>query len=252
MPPIRVFSRPEDLFEAAAETFIRIANAAVRKKGVVNVALSGGSTPKALYSLLASKPAGTVPWGEIRFFWGDERHVPPDHPESNYRMAHEAMLSLVPVRDENVFRVKSENPDPAAAASDYENTLRNAFRLTAGQLPRFDLILLGLGPDGHTASLFPHTPALHDCSHLVVANWVEKLKTHRITLTFPVLNASDNVLFLVAGKDKASALKAVFDPASDPDEFPAKRVHPAGQLLWLVTQDAASELTGKAPPVSSE
>jgi 6-phosphogluconolactonase len=242
-PELRVFSRPEDLFEAAAEEFIRSANAAVRDRGTFTVALSGGSTPKSLYSLLASKPAGTVPWGEIRFFWGDERHVPPDHPDSNYRMANEAMLSLVGVRPQNVFRILAEKPDAAAAASDYEQTLRREFKTAENDIPRFDLILLGLGPCGHTASLFPHTTALHEQSRWVVANRVQKFHTDRITMTYPVLNHAATAMFLVAGKDKAPAVASVFNPQSDPEEFPAKAVNPTtGSLLWLVGSDAAAEL----------
>jgi 6-phosphogluconolactonase len=242
-PQVRVFSRPEDLFEAAAEEFIRLANAAVREKGHFDVALSGGSTPKALFSVLASKPAGTIPWNEIRFFWGDERHVPPDHPDSNYRMANEAMLSLVPIDPRNVFRVPSEIPDAGAAAAQYEQTLRSAFQTGKDGVPTFDLILLGLGPDGHTASLFPGTKALHEKSRLVVANWVDKFKTDRITFTLPVINHAANVMFLVAGKDKAPAMAAVFDGKSDPEQFPAKLVRPAtGSLTWLVGQEAAADM----------
>lgn len=239
---VRVFSRSEDLFEAAAEEFILTSNAAVRQHGRFSVALSGGSTPKSLYSLLASKPAGTVPWGETLFFFGDERHVPPDHPDSNYRMANEAMLSLVAVPN-NVYRIAAEDPDAALAAQRYESTLRQVFQREGTEIPRFDLILLGIGPDGHTASLFPHSSALHENSRLVVANWVEKFQTDRITFTFPVLNSAAKVLFLVSGRDKASAMEAIFNPNSDPDEFPAKRVHPAsGEVLWFVAEDAAAQL----------
>lgn len=242
-PQVRVFPRAEDLFEAAAEEFIRSANAAVREKGHFDVALSGGSTPKALYCLLANKPAGTIPWKEIRFFWGDERHVPPDDPESNYRMANEAMLSLVPLDSKNVFRVPAENPDASAAAADYEQTLRHTLLTGQDGLPRFDLILLGLGPDAHTASLFPGTKALHENSRLVVSNWVEKFNTDRITLTLPVIDNAAKVMFLVTGKDKASALSAVFDNHSNPEQFPAKLVQPRnGSLLWLLGQDAAAQV----------
>jgi 6-phosphogluconolactonase len=242
-PQVRVFSRPEDLFEAAAEEFIRLANAAVREKGYFDVALSGGSTPKALFSLLASKPAGTIPWKQIRFFWGDERHVAPDHPDSNYRMANEAMLSLVSLDPKNVFRVPAENPDAGAAAAHYDETVRGAFQTGNNGVPTFDLILLGLGPDGHTASLFPRTKALHEKSRLVVANWVDKFKTDRITFTVPVINHAANVMFLVTGKDKAPAMAAVFDGKSDPEQFPAKLVRPAtGSLTWLVGQEAAADL----------
>jgi 6-phosphogluconolactonase len=149
-PEIRILKNPEELFEAAAAEFAAQASAAVRARGRFTVALSGGSTPRRLYSLLATKP--DISWDKICFFWGDERHVPPDHPDSNYRMAHEALLSKVPVRPENIFRIHGEEKDADAAALQYEQTLKVFFHLTSGEFPRFDLILLGLGPDGHSAS----------------------------------------------------------------------------------------------------
>jgi 6-phosphogluconolactonase len=241
----QVFSSSQELFRAAAQEFTRLANQATREHGSFSVALSGGSTPKALYSLLAAAPALSIPWDKIFFFWGDERHVPPDDAESNYRMVDEALLSRVPVPPGNIFRMPSENPDAAAAASAYEQTLRSFFRLKPGELPRVDLILLGMGPDGHTASLFPQTQALQERSRLAVANWVEKFKTYRITLTLPVLNNAACVMFLVTGADKASALASVFDDRAAPDEFPAKLVQPRnGRLIWLLGQDAAASLPG--------
>ena len=183
-PEIRILKTAAELFEAAAAEFAAQASQAVRASGRFTVALSGGSTPKALYSLLATK--SNIPWDKIYFFWGDERHVPPDHPESNYRMANEALLSKVPVRPENIFRIHAEEKDAAAAALQYEQALKDFFHLSPGQFPRFDLVLLGTGPDGHTASLFPGTAALNETQRLVVANWVPKFNTHRITFTFPV------------------------------------------------------------------
>src|SRR5579863_4016714 len=183
---IRVLGTPAELFQAAAAEFVTLAWDGVRARGRFSVALSGGSTPKSLYTLLASGTVPNLPWEKTYFFFGDERHVPPDHPESNYRMANEAMLSKAPAA--NVFRVPAELKDADAAASTYEQTLRTFFRLGSGDFPRFDLILLGLGPDGHTASLFPGTSALAENKKLVVANWVEKFKTYRLTFTFPVLN----------------------------------------------------------------
>ena len=164
---------------AAAEEFVNQATGTVRANGRFTVALSGGSTPRSLFSLLATTFRDQLPWDKMFFFWGDERHVPPDHPESNYRMAYEALLSKVPVPAENVFRVPAEIPDANQAAADYEQTLRKFFQLSPGAFPRFDLILLGMGPDGHTASLFPGTSALQEKSRLVVANWVEKFKAYR-------------------------------------------------------------------------
>lgn len=178
------------------------------------------------------------------FFWGDERHVPPADPESNYRMAEETLLTKIPVAAANVFRIPAENPNAAAAALAYEETLRKFFALQPGQFPRFDLILLGMGPDGHTASLFPGTAALQEQSRLVVSNWVEKFRTSRITLTLPVLNAARCVAFLVSGTDKASALQAVLESDAPGEQYPSKLVRPTnGKLIWLIDRAAASGLS---------
>jgi 6-phosphogluconolactonase len=243
-PDIRKLTTPQELFEAAAEEVVRAANQAVAQRGRFTLALSGGSTPKNLYTLLATNARTSLPWDRTYFFWSDERHVPPSDPESNYRMAEEAMLSKVPVAASNVFRVPTENPDAAAAAEAYEQTLRKFFTVEAGQLPRFDLILLGMGPDGHTASLFPETAALRERSRLVVANWVEKLKTSRITFTLPLLNAARCVAFLVSGTDKASVLHEVLEGNAPGEQYPAKLVRPAdGKLIWFLDRAAASGLT---------
>jgi 6-phosphogluconolactonase len=240
---IRKLSTPQELFEAAAEEVVRAAHEAVTERGQFTIALSGGSTPKNLYNLLATNARAALPWDRTFFFWGDERHVPPNDPDSNYRMAEEAMLSKIPVSAGNVFRIPAENPDAAAAAEGYEQDIRKFFRLEAGQIPKFDLILLGLGPDGHTASLFPGTAALQEKSHLVVANWVEKLKTNRITLTLPVLNAARCVMFLVSGTDKATVLRAVLEEDVPGELYPSKLVRPNdGKLIWLVDKAAASAL----------
>jgi 6-phosphogluconolactonase len=241
-PEIRVFSTPNELFEYAAQTFATQATEAIQARDRFTVALSGGSTPKNLYSLLAQKNAA-IPWDKVYFFWGDERHVPPDDLESNYRMVRESLLSRVPIPAANVFRVHGENLDAAAAAAEYEETLRNVFKLKPGELPKFDLILLGLGPDAHTASLFPGTKALNERSRLVVSNRVEKFKTDRITFTVPVLNNARVVTFLASGKDKTPAVASVFDPKTDPEQFPAKLVQPVdGKLVWLLDRDAAGSL----------
>jgi 6-phosphogluconolactonase len=241
---IRTLTTPQELFAAAAEEVFRAAEEAVEERGRFTIALSGGSTPKSLYNLLANNARFALPWDRMFFFWGDERHVPPTDPNSNYRMANEAMLSKVPVPAGNVFRMVTENPDVAAAAEAYEQTLLQSFALKPGQVPRFDVILLGLGPDGHTASLFPGTPALQEKSKLVVANVVEKLKTTRITLTLPVLNAAQCVAFLVSGTDKAAVLKSVLEGDTDGEQFPAKLVHPTnGKLIWFLDRAAASGLS---------
>ena len=240
---IRTLTTPQELFAAAAEEVVRTATEAVTQRGRFTIALAGGSTPKSLYNLLATNARTALPWDRMFFFWGDERHVPPTDPESNYRMAEEAMLSKIPVAAGNVFRIKAENPDAAAAAEDYEQTLRKFFALEPGQFPRFDLILLGMGPDGHTASLFPGTAALQEKSRLVVANWVEKLKTHRISLTLPVLNAARCVTFLVSGTDKATVLRTVLEENVPPEQYPAKLVSRA----WRWEADLADR-SGRGEP----
>jgi len=228
---IRIFDTPQQLFDSAANEFISI--------NPSTVALSGGSTPKSLYSLLATE---TLPWKKFQFFFGDERHVPPTDPESNYKMANEALLSKVAIPPQNIFRVPAENPDSEAAALAYEKTIREAFQLKPGKFPRFDLILLGLGPDGHTASLFPGSRALQERNRIFVANPVQKFKTDRLTFTYPVLNNAANVIFLVTGAEKAPVVKDVLEnPAST---LPAAQVHAAdGRMLWLLDRAAASQLT---------
>ena len=244
-PAIQIVADADALYQAAAAEFVRQAGEAVQANGACTVALSGGSTPKGLYGLLADDPSwrGQVPWDQLHVFWGDERHVPPDHPDSNYRMAHEAMLSKVPIPPANVHRIKSEYPDARQAAEDYEQTLRAFFHLTAGQFPRFNVVFLGLGPEAHTASLFPGTKALHETRRLVVSTWVGKLFTERITLTPPVLNNAAGVIFLVSGDDKALALKAVLEGPDEPEQLPAQLIRPShGRLLWLVDWAAAGLL----------
>jgi 6-phosphogluconolactonase len=244
---IRKLTTPQDLFHAAAEEFIRAASEAVEKRGRFAVALAGGSTPKSLYALLAANASSSLPWSQMFFFFGDERHVPPDHPDSNYRMANESLFSKAPIPPGNVFRMPTENPDADAVAAAYEQTLRNFFSAKPGEFPSFDLILLGMGPDGHTASLFPETAALEERSRLVVANWVEKLKTSRITLTLPVLNAARCVTFLVSGTDKAPALHQVLEGDGPGEKYPSKLVQPErGKLIWFVDRAAASELSSAA------
>ena len=221
---IKVFDNSRELARGAAEHFVAIA-----QKDFFTVALSGGSTPKILYEVLADRQK-EVPWSRTHFFWSDERHVPPDHPDSNYRMAHEAMLSRVPVPESNVHRIYSENPNAQEAAEEYERTL----------VPRLDLILLGLGTDGHTASIFPGSEVLQETKRLVAAPWVEKLNTYRITMTLPLLNNGASVLFLVSGKEKAEIMKEVIE---GPRKYPAQFVQPInGELIWMLDRDAAGDL----------
>jgi 6-phosphogluconolactonase len=241
---IRTLTTPQELFEAAAEEVVRAATDAVAQRGRFTIALSGGSTPKSLFNLLATNARTVLPWDRMFFFWGDERHVRPTDPDSNYKMAEETMLSKIPVAAGNVFRMAAENPDAAAAAESYETTLRKFFALQPGGFPRFDLILLGMGPDGHTASLFPGSAGLQEKSRLVIANWVDKFKTHRLTFTLPVLNAAACVAFLVSGTDKAPALHAVLESDAPGEQYPSKLVRPSdGKLIWLIDRAAASQLT---------
>ncbi|MBZ5655968.1 MAG: 6-phosphogluconolactonase [Acidobacteriia bacterium] len=239
---IQILPTPADLFDAATEEFVRAGKAAIAAHARFTVALSGGSTPKSLYSLLAAKHAA-FDWNHTFLFFGDERHVPPDHPDSNYRMVNEALLTRISVPAENVFRVKAENPDAAAAALNYENELRRFFALQSGEFPRFDLILLGMGPDGHTASLFPGSEGLREQSRLVIANWVEKFNTHRITFTFPVLNHAAQVMFMASGPDKADMVHQILGGKNDPP-YPSQLVQAAdGTLLWMLDETAAAKLT---------
>ncbi len=247
---IQILENSEELSRRAAEEFVRLAEEAAQAEGRFAVALSGGSTPKSLYSLLASETdsfRARLPWDKIHFFWGDERHVSPDHPESNYRMVHEAMLSKAPVPPENVHRIEAEERDAGKAADGYEKELREFFRLGAGQLPRFDLVLLGLGPDGHTASLFPGTEVIHEQRRRVAASWVEKFSAYRITLTAPVLSNAACVIFLVSGAGKAETLRNVLQGEDRPERLPAQLIRPArGRLLWLVDREAARLLDFKS------
>ena len=237
---IRVFPAPTDLFPAAVSEFKKLALSAIQARGKFTVALSGGSTPKSLFKLLAALPAGEIPWDKVYFFFGDERHVPPDNPDSNFKMANETLLSKINARPKNIFRIQAEL-DADVAAKNYEQQLIQFFQLKSGQFPRFDLIMLGLGPDGHTASLFPGSKGLAEKQRLVIANWVEKFNTSRITFTYPVLNQTACAMFLVAGADKADAARgAIVDKKQGP---PAGSVDPTdGTLLWFLDQAAATKL----------
>lgn len=244
-PDLRVYPDAAALANAAAGVFVEAAQHAVATHGRFYVALSGGSTPRALFQLLAAAPyREAVAWGHTMVFWGDERCVPPDHPDSNYRMAREALLAHVPIPHDHVFRMPGEATDPATGAALYEQTVRRAFALGPHEDPRFDLVLLGMGPDGHTASLFPHTAALHVTDRLVVANRVDKLDATRLTLTARVINNAALVAFLIAGSDKAEPLAGVLEGPRRPDELPSQLIAPThGHLLWLVDHAAAARLT---------
>jgi 6-phosphogluconolactonase len=243
---IHIITGAEALAKRAAQEFVQAATAAALDHDSFFVALSGGSTPKALYSLLVTDEAirAQIPWDKVQIFFGDERTVGPNHPDSNFRMAAESMLSKLPLKPDQVHRIKGEYTDADKAAREYEQEIGDTFKLNATQFPRFDLILLGMGNEGHTASLFPGTKALHETERIVVSNWVGKLFTTRITLTAPAINNAAQIMFLVAGADKALALKAVLEGPHEPDQLPAQLIQPQnGKLLWLVDDTAGGILS---------
>jgi 6-phosphogluconolactonase len=241
----RVSSTPAEVASAAAQFFTDTVNAAAQARGVARVAISGGTTPKAMFALLAD-PARPflkqVAWDKLDLYWVDERCVPPDHADSNYRMTREALLSKVPLAAERIHRMEGEL-EPEAAAARYEAVIRNGFRLEGAETPTFDLILLGMGDDGHTASLFPHTQALNEMSHISVANHVPQKDTWRITLTWPVINQGREVAFLIEGPAKAEVLHNVMLGPYQPETYPSQIIRPAsGKLLLLLDTAAAAKL----------
>jgi 6-phosphogluconolactonase len=243
---IQVLPDGNAIAKRTADLWLTSAKSAAQQTGSFTVALSGGSTPKTLYNLLATDPAfrAQLPWDKTHFFFGDERHVPPDHHDSNFRMASESMLSKVPIKPEQIHRIKAENPDAEKAALEYEQDLRSSFKLSPGQLPRFDLFLVGMGEEGHALSLFPGTKALQDNGRLVMHNWVGKFFTERITMTAPVANNAAVVVFMVTKADKALALKGVLEGPYEPEQLPSQLFQPKnGKLLWLVDTAAASLLS---------
>jgi 6-phosphogluconolactonase len=238
------------LAQEAAKRVVATAEEAVARDDRFTVALAGGSTPKRLYALLAAESYRTrLPWQKTHVFWGDERAVPPAHPNSNFGMTRATLLSRVPIPANQVHRMQAERADLDTAASEYEAEIARAFAAQPpDEPPAFDLILLGLGPDGHTASLFPYTPALRETRRWVASNYIPELKANRLTLTPPILNRASMILFLVSGADKASVLQTVLEGPPDPERLPAQLIRPmAGRLVWLVDQAAASRLGDKAP-----
>jgi len=232
------------LARRAAQQFVEIAEQAVAARGRARMAISGGSTPKAAFQLLADPGQPwfrRMPWEKLDLFWVDERAVPPDHPDSNYRMTREAMLEHVPLKPEQVHRMEGEL-EPEVAAARYESVLRNTFRLEGAESPRFDLVQLGMGDDGHTASLFPHTQAIHEMSRLVTANHVPQKDTWRITLTWPVINQGSSVFFLISGTNKAELVKEVYTGPRDPERLPSQLIWPSSGILTLILDKDAAAL----------
>lgn len=243
---IRILPDGTAIAKRAAQELVQAAAAAVGENSSFSVALAGGSTPKALYGLLVNDRAlrAQVPWDKIHLFFGDERHVAPDHADSNFRMAMEAMISHSPLKPEQVTRIKGEYPDAEQAALEYETALREYFKLKGGDYPRFDVVLAGMGNEGHTLSLFPGTKALHADGRIAVRNWIGKLCTDRITLTAPAASNAAQIIFMVTGADKAPALKSVLEGPFEPEQLPAQLLQPQnGRLLWLVDTAAGSMLS---------
>lgn len=237
MNEIRVLADADAIARAAADYIRDLAAQSIQAHDRFSLALSGGSTPRKLYQLLAQQTG--IDWRHVHIFWGDERCVASDHVDSNYRMAKESLLDHVPIPGEQIHRMKGEL-DPAHAAAEYEHILRDHFGQSQ---PRFDLVLLGMGDDGHTASLFPHTAALSETQRWVVGNFAEAKQTWRITLTAIAINAAQNVMFLVSGIDKAERLRQVLKGPYSPDELPSQLIKPVdGKLIWMVDSPAASLL----------
>jgi 6-phosphogluconolactonase len=241
----QVWPTAEEMALASAKKFATSAQQAAGARGVARIAISGGSTPKAMFKILAD-PAqpflASVPWDKLQLYWVDERCVGPDDPESNYGVCRDLLLTKAPIPAANVFRMEGEL-DPQEAASRYESVLRNNLKLEGAEVPVFDLVTLGMGPDGHTASLFPHTEALHEMGRLVVANHVLQKETWRITLTRPVIDRGREVVFEVEGQEKAEILGEVLTGLRDTERLPAQLIRPvSGNLLFLLDSAAAAKL----------
>ncbi len=242
---------PAALARRAAHHLVEMVSESAEANGRARIAVSGGSTPKAAFQLLAdpSEPfRSRMPWEDLELFWVDERTVPPDHSDSNFLMTREALLDHVPLHPQQIHRMEGEL-EPEVAAARYESELRNTFRLEGAETPRFDLISLGMGDDGHTASLFPHTAAIHEMARLVTANQVPQMNTWRITLTWPVINHARSVFFLIAGADKASPIHEVFMGPRDPERLPSQLIWPSSGILTLFLDKAAAALL---PPTNGE
>jgi len=242
-PKIIVLNDPPDLFVHAAEEIAHVAGEAICTHGEFTFALSGGSTPASTYELLGTRFHYSVDWKEVQFFWGDERCVPPDNPESNYGMANRTLLTKLGLRLEQVHRMRGEL-DPEEAALEYEAELRKSLSAGDGEVPSFDLIMLGLGDNRHTASLFPGDPAIHEATRMVVAVDVDAEPRKRLSFTPPLINNAQRVMFLAAGANKAEAVRDILEGPRDPDKYPAQIVAPtAGELWWFLDKAAASLLT---------
>jgi 6-phosphogluconolactonase len=242
---IAIYPDTNSLSHEAAQYIVRLANEAIVTRGRFSIALSGGSTPKVLYGLLATEPyLGQVNWSSVEIFWSDERCVPPDDAESNYAMANEVLLSKIPIQPRQVHRMSAEKADRDAASQEYTLEMQRVFGTNG--IPAFDLMHLGMGPEGHTASLFPHQQSLREQQRLVMPVSVPKPPPLRLTFTPPLLNAARHVLFLVTGSEKAGAVQSVLEGPYQPEEYPAQIVRPTtGEVTWMLDTAAAGKLTQK-------
>lgn len=236
---ISIYPDLDTLSQQAAQYIARLASQSIVTHGRFTIALSGGSTPKKLYSLLGSEPyCSQINWAQVEIFWGDERCVPPDDPESNYAMAQQVLLSKIPIPANQIHRMPADQSDRGAASQAYTQEMQRTFG--TDRIPAFDLIQLGMGPEGHTASLFPHQPSLHEQQRLVMPVSVPKPPPDRLTFTPPLLNAARNILFLVTGREKADAVHAVLEGDYNPAEYPAQIVRPTqGEVTWMLDTQAA-------------
>jgi 6-phosphogluconolactonase len=248
-PVVRVLASASDLAAAAAGDVAGIVSAVVARRNACTLALTGGGIARRVYEALAAGHRTSVPWHRVHFFWGDERHVPPDHPDSNFKMANDTLLRPLGTAGDHIHRIPAELADAAAAADAYDTTLRTFFGVSEGALPSFDLLLLGMGDDGHVASLFPGSDAVHSRDRLVLAPWAPHLGAYRITLSLPVLNAAAAVRLVVSGSKKADVLRRVLEEPREPATLPAQGVQPqSGDLVWMVDRQAAAGLTLTLPP----
>jgi len=230
IPSVQPYLTLADLYDAACKAFCDLANECISEHGVFRVSLAGGSTPQRLYEMIAE---ASLPWNRIHWFFGDERNVTPDSDESNFRMVHEALLSKIEAPESNVHRVMVNPEDPAAAAIEYQRVLEDHFQ--GQKMPVWDLVLLGMGDDSHTASLFPGTAAIEETSRWFVENWVEKFNAYRYTLTAPAINSAIERWFLVSGENKREALANVWSDHVSPNNYPAQLID---ATEWFVTKDA--------------
>lgn len=241
---IEVLPDLDALSQRAVDITLECLTRALTEGDRFTVALAGGGTPKGLYKKLAQE---NLPWDQFEVFWGDERYVPITHPDSNAGMVKSVWLDRVPIPPENIHPIPTQFADPAIAAAEYEKTIQTIFVSSPGDIPQFDLILLGMGADGHTASLFPHTAALNVSDRLVTVG--QKDDQPRITFTVPLINQAKTVLFLVSGANKQQALSQIFNRTGDPQTYPTRLIEPKQSLIWLLDQEAG---LGVTPPESSD